>query len=125
MMKKNLILCVLLIFITISTTSCINLNENIVISEDYMTIHYNSERYKISELYMSIPEDAIEHDNPVVENEDIFYYLLPICGDVVYISESEPNYLWLVTETDCTEDEKFQEIRSKNYELLYVREGSE
>ncbi len=128
MKKTYLVRISILLVVTICMclfASCGIPDENIVISEDYMTITYNSEEYSLSEYYVSMPDDCVVYETPTVENANFWHYLLPISGDTVHISNSEPAYLWLTTETDHTDNEKFAEIQEKNSTLLYVRTSSD
>ncbi len=116
-MFRNYLFLILLIFNILFLASC-GPDDNVVISEDYMSISYDSQKYNLVNYSMDMPDDCYETD-ATVENEDFLYYILPLFYDKVYISESAKDYIWLSTTKDYTDNEKFEEIVKLNPVLTY------
>lgn len=107
---------ILLIFIF---TSC-NSNDLAVISNDYSNIKYKGYIYTISDYSFTRPINS-EKIGSKVDGEISFLNIPVIVYNDVYISDEYPNYLWLLTSADYSENEKFEQSKIGNevmYELI-------
>lgn len=94
----QILICLLLV------SSCSKNEKQVVISKDYSKITYNDKEYELLDCFINKPDDAIE----------VYSYSSIISYDVIYSSESFPEYIWLETSTDYTENKKFESVLTGN-----------
>lgn len=116
-MFRKIIVILTILMISLLFTAC-KPDNNIVISDDYMSINCSSQKYNLVDYEVDMPDDCYEMDASV-ENENFLYYLLPLFYDKVYLSNSTDDYVWLSTTTDCTDNENFEEIANTHTILTY------
>lgn len=92
--------------------------DNVKISKDYVTITVDSKQYDLREFNYDMPEDCVEY-TPTVEGKDFWYYVNPFSEDVVYVSETQTDYVWLVTKTESTNNTAFERAKSYHEVLTY------
>lgn len=119
-MKKSYYkLLIILSMILFIFTSC-NSNDLAVISDDYSNIKYKGNIYTISD-YPALRPNNSEKIESKVDGDTSFLNIPFIVYDDVYISDEYPNYLWLLTSADYSENEKFELSKIGNevmYELI-------
>lgn len=100
-MKKFMLINIMLILLLL-VSSCTNAAK---ISKDYSKIIYDNKEYELYDHFIVKPDDAVE----VYSSKSLL-----ISYDVIYLSESWPDFLWLDTSTDSTENEKFESVLTGN-----------